>query len=337
MNPRISGYAIEALKADVGDHVEKGQVLAVLDTTTLDANLTQAKAEVERAQAAVRQAQSEIDSAKASYDQARQTLQRAQKLQASGTTSEANLTQARSGADTAKAAYASAQDGLAVAKAQLDQAQSKRDMAGQDLDRAQIRTPVAGVVATRNAELGAIASTAGEPMFTVFENGEIEASVQVMEGALDRIKVGDAVDLTTASGKSVTGTVRRVAPTVDAETRLADVRVTLKGNATPPAGTFTSGWIITDRHMATTVPAEAVLTREDGTQVKVVDDGVVHDRPVVAGIVSPDGRREIVEGLQPGETVLARAGAFFNDGDAVKAVPADAKGGDSQDKQTAER
>ena len=71
---------------------------------------------------------------------------------------------------------------------------------------------------------------------------------------------------------------------------------------------------------ALTVPLSAVLADERGERVQVVRNGVVETRPVRAGLVWQD-RREILEGLEAGEQVIARAGAFFRTGDPVRAAP----------------
>ena len=74
-----------------------------------------------------------------------------------------------------------------------------------------------------------------------------------------------------------------------------------------------------DQREAITVPAGAVLADGSGERVQVIRDGRVEARPVKAGILW-DGQREILDGLQPGEVVMQRAGAFFRDGDPVKPV-----------------
>lgn len=121
--------------------------------------------------------------------------------------------------------------------------------------------------------------------------------------------------------------MRLIAPTVDQRTRLGSVRIAMPERAGLRAGLSASGWIVTDRREAVTVPASAVLTRNLESSVQVVADGVVARRTVVAGILSEDGRREILDGIAVGETVIARAGAFFVDGDRVRAMEAVADAG----------
>ncbi len=74
--PQVTGFPIEALMVDISAQVAKGDVLAQLNTDTLNAQLAQAKAEYARAQAGVRQGQSQITSAQASAAPARSVLKR---------------------------------------------------------------------------------------------------------------------------------------------------------------------------------------------------------------------------------------------------------------------
>jgi hypothetical protein len=68
-----------------------------------------------------------------------------------------------------------------------------------------------------------------------------------------------------------------------------------------------------------TVPLSAILSDAEGDYVQVVEDGIVARRPVTPGLVW-QGQREIVTGLAEGETVIARSGAFFRDGDRVRPI-----------------
>jgi RND family efflux transporter MFP subunit len=317
--PQVSGYAIDAINVEAGDRVEKGAVLATLDDSTLAAQLAQARAEKLRAEASVRQAQSQIASARATLTQAESALERSESLRASGNISQSTLDQNIAAAETARAGYASAQDGLAVAEAQVSQAAAALDLAQLNLDRTRITAPVAGLVATRNARIGAIAASAGDPAFTLIAEGLIEVEAEVIETSLGLITPGDPVELAIAGIGPAEGEVRLIAPTVDPLTRLGRIRISILGQQGLRTGLFASGWIVTERRQAVAVPAAAVLSDRDGTYVLTVRDGVIERRAVEAGLIWQD-RREIARGLAAGEAVVARAGAFFRDGDRVNSV-----------------
>ncbi len=321
--PQVNGYTIDTLEVDVGDEVQRDQVLATLNARTLDAQQAQAAAERARAEAAVSQAQNQITSAQANATQANQTLQRTQTLRDAGTATQATLDQAIATAQAADAAVASARDGLAVAKAQAQQAQAQLDIAQMNLDHATLRSPAGGIISARNGQIGAIAASGGEPIFRIIRDGVVEVEAEVIENALGGIEVGDKATLDVAGVGNVAGKVRRVSPTVDATSRLGTVRITPVEQAGLRSGVFASGWIVTEERLSLAVPNAAVLTDTQGTYVLSVADGVLRKQPVEAGLIWND-LREILSGLTEGQMVVAKAGAFYGDGDAINPVQPDA-------------
>ncbi|WP_234464041.1 efflux RND transporter periplasmic adaptor subunit [Paracoccus caeni] len=320
--PQVSGYEITEILVEAGDTVEKGQVLARLATDTLDAQLEQARAEYARAEAGVGQARSNIDSAQASLTQATTALERVQRLRQSGNASQAVLDQAVADEANARAQAASAGDGLAVAQAALGQAQAARRIAELNRDRAAIIAPVGGVISARTAELGAMAGGGTDPLFTLIENGEIEFSAEVIETALPELATGAPATVSIAGLGEISGQVRLIPAAVDQVSRLGLMRISLEQKPGLRPGLFGNGWITTAQRQAVTVPMAAVLTDADGERVQVVVDGQIESREVRAGLLW-EGRREIVEGVNEGETVLARAGAFFSDGDQIRVIDED--------------
>lgn len=317
--PQVSGYEINELLVEVGDRVTAGQPLARLSDTTLRAQLAQAEAELARASAAIAQAESQIASADAAAAQAQSALDRTQRLNRSGNTTQAVLDEAIAANASATAAAASARGGLEVAQAGLAQAEAARGIAQLNLDRATITSPADGIITERNATRGALSGGSAEPMFRLIADGEVEMQGEILETALGGLEVGDPALLTVAGVGEVRGQVRLIPASVDPVTRLGIVRVALDPDDRLRPGLFSTGWIVLDERDAVTVPSTAVLTDGDGERVQVVRDGRVEARPVRAGVLW-DGRREIVEGLDEGEPVLLRAGAFFRDGDPVNAV-----------------
>ena len=207
-----------------------------------------------------------------------------------------------------------------MARAALAQADAARRIARLNLGHARITAPVDGVVVARTAELGAISGTGGDALFTLIAAGEIELAADVIETALAQLTPGDAALIDVAGLGPVAGRLRLAPASVDPVTRLGTARVALDPDPRLRLGLFASGWIVTDRREALTVPLSAILADEQGERVQVVKDGVIETRPVKAGLIW-QGRREILEGLREGEQVVARAGAFFRSGDRVRAAP----------------
>lgn len=320
VHANVAGYEIRELHAEVGDRVKAGAVLARLDDTALAAQLAQARAEQARATAAERQAESQITSAEAALTEAVATLQRSRSLRESGSASQAVLDQSVAAEASARAGVASAVDGLGVARAAVAQAEAAERIAALNLDHARITAPVDGTVVARNAEIGALSGSAAEPMFQLVARGEIELAADVIETALGQVKPGDRAEIGVSGLGTIGGRVRLVPAAVDPATRLGQARIALDPDPGLRLGLFASGWVITDRREALTVPLAAVLADDSGERVQVVRGGIVETRPVRAGLVWQD-RREILEGLSEGEQVIARAGAFFRTGDPVRAAP----------------
>ena len=109
------------------------------------------------------------------------------------------------------------------------------------LDRTEIKAPQAGIVSRKNARIGATASAAGDPLFRIIANGEIELEGEVTETQLVRIREGAVATVTIDSGRLVDGTVRNVFPEVDRATRLGRVRIALPKDAALRIGAFTRG------------------------------------------------------------------------------------------------
>jgi HlyD family secretion protein len=182
-----------------------------------------------------------------------------------------------------------------------------------------VRTPEAGIVARRNARLGAVALSIGEPMFRVIANGEIELEAEAPEARLGAIKPGQRAQIILADGERTSGAVRLVSPEVDRTTRLGRVRISLAKTQSARIGSFARGEIEIRRSQSLLAPASAVNYSSDGANVLIAEGGAVRKRNVVLGVID-NGNAEIREGLNEGDNVIVRAGAFLRDGDAIAPV-----------------
>ncbi|MDQ7080207.1 MAG: efflux RND transporter periplasmic adaptor subunit [Paracoccaceae bacterium] len=323
VNTRINGQVIEKLLVDVGDRVEKGQLLAVLDKRQIEVQLAQAEADLPRARAAVQQARDQITLAKARLRQAQTNYDRNLRLRQSGTISQAVFDQSSSALDQARASVAAAEAGLGIAQAQLQSAETRVRSARLNLSFTEIRAPVAGIISTRSARLGAVAVAGAQPMFHIIRDGEVEVQADVIESDIGRIKPRDPVSLHISGLGKRSGHVRRISPRIDARTRLGTVRISLDSADSLRIGLFSNGWITVGHHKALGVPTSAVLADAKGDFVMVVKDGKAHKRRVVSGLFWK-GMREIKSGLSADDQVMLRAGAFFRDGDQVTPTLVDA-------------
>jgi len=322
VNPRVAGRTIMAVHADIGDQVQKGDLLADLDRKMLQVQADQARAVEQQSAAGLLQARAQVAVSASNLKQAKTNYQRDASLKRTGTISQARLDLSQTALSSAQASDRAAQEGVTVANARLEQAKIGVRLADLNLSYTRITAPVSGTVSARNANLGAIAAAGRNPMFQIVKDNKIELSSEVIETDIARLAQGDSAAVQVAGVGQITGKVRLVSPRVDPRTRLGNVRISLQPDPALRLGLFANGWIVTARRQSLGIPASAVLADAQSDFVLVVDKaGVVHKRRVKTGLIW-HGMREIRSGLSKGETVLLRAGAFFRDGDRVSPVTA---------------
>lgn len=319
VSPQIEGLRILEWLAEEGDRVTEGQILARLDHSMLEAQLNQLKASARRADAVIAQARSKITETEAAVKQAEAAFERVKPLAISGTASRATYDEREAAARTAAAVAASAKDGLGLAQADRAQIDAQIDELKVRLAFTEIKAPSAGVISRRTAKVGAVAAAAGEPLFRIVANGEVELDAEIPEIYLPRIKPGLSARVEIAGLKERTGKVRLVSAEVDKATRLGRVRVFIGDDPELRVGTFSRGQIDTARSEGLGVPSSAVLHKDANVSVQVVKDGRIETRKVMTGMVS-GGKTEITDGLKEGELVVIRSGTLLRDGDTVQPV-----------------
>ena len=317
----IDGLAITELLAEEGDKVTRGQVLARLSRDMLDAQFAQNAASLSRALAAIAQAKNQIAEAEATARQADAAFARARSLEERGNTTAETLEQREAASLVARARVSVAEDALRLAQADKELAEAQRREIQVRLARTEIKAPAAGTISRRDARLGALVSSAAEPLFRIIGAGTIEVEADVPEISLARLRVGQKALVRPAGMREpVSARVRLVSPEVNRTSRLGRVRLSVDRVPGLAVGAFARGTVEVDRRDGTLVPLSAVLYRLDGAIVQVVRDGVVETRSVTLGLKA-DAKAEIRKGIDPGEQVIAISGTFVRDGDRVTPVP----------------
>jgi HlyD family secretion protein len=319
VQPQIEGQAIEEILTDVGDRVAAGQVLARLSDSALTLRRSQLVASRAAAEAAVAQARAQVAEAEAAAAEAERTLGRTETLRAQGTASQAALDDARSRAQIAAARVAAARQGLTAAEAQVGLIDAQIADVDLSISRTEVRAPVAGIVTARAARIGAIASAAGGPLFTLIRDGALEMNADVAEQDLLRLAPGQAATVrVNGLDRAITGRVRLVEPSVDPMTRLGRVRIALDEPEAVRDGMFGEAEIVVAERAGPAAPVTAVAS--DGSVLVVGEDGVVRRVEVMPGI-RDGGLVEVRAGLAAGALLVARAGAFVHEGDRINPVP----------------
>jgi RND family efflux transporter MFP subunit len=288
-----SGLRLAEVRVNVGDVVRRGQVLASFAPELARADLAQSRAAVAEAEATLAEAAA--------------NAQRARELQASGALSAQQINQYLTAERTAQAR-------LESVKA-LAQTQQLR------LAQTQVLAPDHGVISARSATVGAVVAP-GTELFRLIRQGRLEWRAEVAANELAQLKPGQPVRVQGADGRSVTGRLRMVAPTVDAATRNGLVYVDLPQPGGMKAGMFARGEFDTGRRSALTLPQTAVLLRDGFSYVfKLGANGQVTQAKVEVGQRVGE-RIEITAGLEAGTRVVASGGGFLTDGDTVRVVDA---------------
>ncbi len=290
------GGRIDALYVEAGDHVKRGQVLARLNVSVLTP-------QVANLEAALEQARAEAELADAEY-------RRAIAVGASGALSVEETQRRKSSSVTAAAK-------VKVAAAMLAEAQAK-------LARAEVRAPSDGVILTRNVEVGQTATPGGEALFRLSENGEVELRGQVAEQDLPLLKLGQGVAVKlTGSSQVYPGQVRLLGAVIDPQTRLGTVRVSLQPDPNLRPGAFARAEVTVSNAERTVLPQTAVLTDDKGSYVLIVTpQNKIERRAVHVSGIAGNGVT-ISDGVKNKEAVVATAGAFLQEGEAVNPVAKD--------------
>ncbi|BDI03979.1 efflux RND transporter periplasmic adaptor subunit [Sphaerotilus microaerophilus] len=287
----VAGLRLAKVLVNVGDTVRRGQLLAEFATETVQADLAQLRAQVVQAEAQLEEAQA--------------NARRARELQESGAWSKQQIEQNLTAERTAQARLEAAR---ASAKAQELRLAQTRVLAPDD-----------GVITARAATLGAVANP-GQELFRLIRQGRLEWRAEVSAADLPRVRRGMAASLTPPGGQPLTGTVRMVAPTVDAATRNGLIYVDLPNPGSARAGMFARGHLALEASPALTLPASAVVLRDGFAYVfRVGADRRLVMSKVATGRRTAD-RVEVTQGLDAAARVVASGTGFLVDGDLVKVV-----------------
>src|ERR1039458_1563196 len=293
---RTNGYLLRWNK-DMGSKVEKGELLASIDTPEVDQELSQARASREQIKAA-------LGLAKISAD-------RWANLRKSDSVSQQEADQQASG-------YTQAQANLAAGDAnvrRLEQLESFKN----------VYAPFSGVLTRRNVDPGALinsgAGATGKELFDIARVDPLRVYVSVPQAYAPNIKAGMKANVTLQEfpGQKFLGTVVRTAEAIDPATRTLNTEVDVPnkdGKLLP--GSFGQVHFATGTSVPRiTIPVNAMLFRAEGPQVAVVDkDGKVHLRPISIGR-DFGATLEILGGLEVSDQIIINPSDSLEEGQKV--------------------
>jgi HlyD family secretion protein len=285
------GGRVVRVLVDAGSWVHAGQVLAVVDRSVQAQQAAQLAAQVEAAKAQAALAQSDYD--------------RAIALQGRGFISKAEIDAKKAARDAAYAQVKVAQAQLGATRAQINQLN--------------VVAPTSGLILSRNVELGQIVSPGSGALFRLAEGGDMEMRAQLAQQDLAFVHVGMPAKVTpVGSDRSVTGTVWQVAPIIDPQSRLGEVRIAVPYTRAMRPGGYAQAAITAGSTSAPLLPQSAVLSDDRGNYVYIVNaNNQIERRDIQIGTVGQNGVT-ITSGLSGDEAVVLSAGPFLNPGQKVK-------------------
>ena len=293
---RTNGYLLRWYK-DMGSKVEKGELLAAIDTPEVDQELSQARASREQFKAA-------LGLAKISTDRWANLLK-------SDSVSQQEADQQASG-------YQQALANLAAADANVRRLEELESFKN-------VYAPFSGVLTRRNVDPGALinsgAQAAGRELFDIARVDPLRVYVSVPQAYAPNIKAGMKANVTLQEfpGQKFVGTVVRTAEAIDLATRTLNTEVDVPnkdGKLLP--GSFGQVHFATGTSVPRiTIPVNAMLFRAEGPQVAVVDkDGKVHLRPISIGR-DFGATLEILGGLDVSDQIIINPSDSLEEGQKV--------------------
>ncbi len=351
---RANGY-LKRRYADIGDHVIKGQLLAVIDAPDLDAQVAQAREQL-------RQAEQQMEQQRSQLALATVTVNRYRVLVAKGVFS-------RQDGDIQETNYAAGLANVAAAQRQVDAFRDnlQRNVALQGYE--QVRAPFTGIVTQRNVDVGALigaggstggpiggpapqgqtsatggsqqaaqtnnagvsgnispaATTTQSPgqagaLFGIAAQQRLRILVSVPEGYVDAVHAGGhaQVSFSEFPGQSFTGDITRTSESVDPNTRTMLTEVQLDNRAGKlKSGMYAVVTLPPSRGLGgpLMVNGDAIVIRNDQTSVALVVNGKVHFQPVAVGR-DFGSAVEVTSGVRAGDMVITQVSD-----DVVEGVP----------------
>lgn len=207
---KVSGTLTE-LRADHGNYVTVGQLLARIDAAEQKARVAKAHAQVLSAEAAVRVAEAAAHKATVLATQRGRVSERRQALLARQSVSQEAAEDAQLNEGIAKADMLLTASEIEVAKAKLDDARAQHEWESVILNQHELRAPFDGIVVSRSKELGSVL-VAGEALFTLVDPQTVWMLAYVDETRAGEIEVGQPVEIRLRSlpQQTFTGRVVRV-------------------------------------------------------------------------------------------------------------------------------
>jgi multidrug efflux pump subunit AcrA (membrane-fusion protein) len=342
---KVSGI-LEAIEVEQGDVVKADQVIAVVEREEREAKLQESRAalDVLRARWAqmetgarpeeIVQAEELVRQTEARWRNSVDNYKRLKTLKERDFISQQRLDDAILQVTLSEAEHNSAKEKLTLMRkgarqedrdallAQIRQAEATLKLAGINLKNATIRAPISGIISKRFLDRGAFVTTT-TPLIRIVAMDIVKVVVHVVEGELAQLRQGSSAEIRvdTYPDELFRGSVVRISPTVDPESRTAEVEIQVDNNDHRlKPGMFARAILIVQRRNDVLLLSKDSLLRESGSaRVFVHDSGKASIREVSLGL---EGEQyvEVLTGLRDGDEVIVAGQYELTDGMPVNVI-----------------
>ncbi len=314
LNAQIGG-TVREIRVKAGDRVRRGQLLAVLDDRTPQAQLQMARAGVEEATQGLAEIDQALEAANANLKFAESTYKRYQGLLAKNSISPQEFEDAETRYKSALAGQRALEAKKKQVEAKGQQAKSQESSAETFYSYSRIVSPQDGVVTAKSVDRGTVVMP-GMPLLTVEDDRSYRLDASVPEEYLDKIKLGQVLPVSTPEG-NFNGPVAEIVPASDPASRTFTIKVELPRDCRCRSGEYGKAYLPVDAEKRLAVPQSAVVERGELEGLFVANDqSVLEFRLVKTGKVT-GGNVEILSGLNDGERVVVSSTDGLVDGEKV--------------------
>ncbi len=313
LHAKVAGY-IRSISVDIGDHVKKGRVLAVLEIPELTAQLQAATAGVRHSQDEITHAQNEVSRAEADHAALHAAASRLKQASEArpGLIAEQELDDAIAKDRSTEAQVESAKSALSASRQQLQVSQADQQHYAALSEYSRITAPFDGVVTWRYADTGSLiqagtSNVSSEPVVKLSQVNVLRLRIPVPESLAASVHDGEPADIRVkATGEHFSGKVIRSTDSLDRSTRTMQVEIDVPNQdykLTPGMYADVSLQVQNDPH-ALTLPIQAINRGEDKATVLLVNaQSQVEEREIHMGIEGSD-QVQILSGLNEGDRVI---------------------------------
>ena len=325
VGPTVAGRVL-SVRVDVGDLVRAGQLLAEMDPVDLDQRLTALDAALARATSTQAAAQAQVTDASARRDLAAINAQRNQDLAAQNFISPGALEGRLQEKVSADAALQAAQANLSGTAQDITRQKAERAALQQQRGNVRLLAPADGVVISRDAEAGSTV-VAGQPVLRLIDPASLWVRMRVDQGRSTGLAPGlkARIILRSQPRTPLQGQVARIELLADAvtEERIAQIAFTSTQTLAASVGELAEVELqLPETPTALLLPNASIQRLQGQTGVWRMTDGKPAFAPVRLGASSLDGRVQVLEGLNAGDSVVVYSQKALNEGARVQVVDA---------------